>query len=216
VCVQLIFMYSQPPVIASLINRNTFLYTKMSNMNDKSTRTASHGAEPTSAADSAAKRKAPRQTARNRERTNIADNSRPTARADSSSYAIATPSSRCFRISGIPRDWKKDDLLGALQAIDPDLRNQKSQLSLYPACCSSSQTALFELDTTKYFQSLRPNESTYECVFPANKTEAVLTIDSHFYDLTPLNTPDEQIIAELVAYCLPNPNSDVNTRLIAV
>jgi len=188
----------------------------MSKANDRSSRTASHGAEPTSGADSSVttwKRKdpsGPRQTA---------DNGPPTtARADPNSYAITTPSSRtkCFRISGIPQDWKEDDLLGALQTIDPDLQNQKSQLSLYPACCGFSQTALLELDPTKYFQSLGPNESTHIRVSPASKTETILTIDSHFYDLTPLNTPDEQIIAELAASCLPKPNSEANTGIIAV
>jgi hypothetical protein len=165
----------------------------MSKANDKSTRTTSHGAEPTSAADSA-------------------------AATYPNSYAIAAPSSRtkCFRISGIPQDWNQDDLLGALQTIDPGLWNQESQLSLYPACCGSSQTALFELDPTKYFQSLGPNESTYERVFPPSKTNATLTIDSHFYDLTPLNTPDKQIIAEFVASCLPKQNPDANRGLIAV
>jgi hypothetical protein len=195
-----------------LINRNAFLYAKMS---------ASRRAEPTSTIYPAAttwKRKdppSPRQAAQNHKRMNIADNVPPT---DPNSYAIATPSSRskCFRISGIPLDWEEDDLLGALQTIDTDLRNQKSQLSLYPACCGSSQTALFELDPTKYFQSLGPNESTYTRTSPASKTEAVLAIDSHFYDLTPLNTPDEQIIAELVASCHPKPNLDANKWLIAV
>jgi hypothetical protein len=158
----------------------------------------------------------PRQTPRIHKRTNIADTT--TTRADPNSYAIATPCFRTkyFRISGIPQDWKEDDLLGALQTIDPDLRNQKSQLSLYPACSGSSQTALLELVPTKYFQSLGPNES-YERVIPASGTEVViLTIDSHFNGLTPLNTPDKQIIAELVASCLSKLNLDVDTGLIAV
>ena len=196
-----------------------FLYTKMSKVNDEPSRTATHHAEPTSEADPAAttrKRKDPlshQQTIRNRKRMNIADNDPPTARTDPNSYAIVTPSSgtKCFRISGIPQDWKADDLLSALQTIDPDFRNQKSQLSLYPACCGSSQTALLELDPTRYFQGLGPNESTYKCVSAASKTEAVLTIDSHFYDLTPLNTPDKQIIAELVASCPPKSNQEANT-----
>jgi hypothetical protein len=182
----------------------------MSKANEKcriSTRiTASHGAEPTSGANSLETTRTrndplgPQLTLRNHKRTNIADNGPPPDRADPNSYAIATPSSRtkCFRISGIPQDWKEDDLLGALRTIDPDLRNQESQLSLYPACCSSSQTALLELDTTKYFESLGPNGS-YERVSPPSKTEAVLTVDSDFYGLTPLNTPDKQIIAELAA-----------------
>jgi hypothetical protein len=181
----------------------------MSEVNDKCRRStrisASHDAEPTSGANSLAttrKRKdppGPRLTPRNHKRTNIADNGPPTT--DPKSYAIATRT-KCFRISGIPQDWKEDDLLGALQSVDSDLRNQKSQLSLYPACCGSSQTALLELDTTKYFESLGPNES-YKRVSLPSKTEAVLTIDSDFYGLTPLNTPDKQIIAELAAPRLP-------------
>jgi hypothetical protein len=195
-----------------LINRNAFLYANMSDANDKSTRTASRRAEPTSTTATTWDPPSPWQAAQNHD---IADNGPPT---DPNSYAIATPSSttKWFRISGIPQDWEEDDLLGALQTIDPDLQNQKSQLSLYPACCGSSQTALFELDTTKYFQSLGPNESTYTRASPASKTKAVLTIDSHFYDLTPLNTPDKQIIAELVASCHPKPNPDANKWLITV
>jgi hypothetical protein len=195
----------------------------MSKVNDKcgrSTRIAavSHGVEPTSGANTLTttrKRKdppGPRLTPRNHKRTNIADNGPHTS--DLKSCAIATKT-KCFRISGIPQDWKEDDLLGALQTIDPDLQNQESQLSLYPACCGSSQTALLELDTTKYFQSLGPNES-YERISPPSKTQAVLTIDSDFYGLTPLNTPDKQIIAELAAPCLPKSNGEANRWLIAV
>jgi hypothetical protein len=170
----------------------------MSEMNDKCGRFVRIAASrPTSAAGSLTTTQGDKN-----KRTNTGDNSPLTAaRADPNSYAIATPNSRtkCFRISGIPQDWEEDDLLGALQTIDPELQNQKSQLSLYPACSGSSQTALLELDPTKYFQNLRLNESTYTSIFPGSKTEAVLTIDSHFYGLTPLNTPNKQIIAELVA-----------------
>jgi hypothetical protein len=169
----------------------------MSKVNYESPRIASPDTEPTSGTSLAPtrKRKDPlghQLTPRNHKRTNIADNGPPTT--DPKSYART----KCFRISGIPQDWKEDDLLGALQDIDPDLRNQKSQLSLYPACCGSSQTALLELDTTNYFQSLGLNES-YKRISPPSKTAAVLTIDSDFYGLTPLNTPDKQIIAELAA-----------------
>jgi hypothetical protein len=195
---------------------------KMSKVNDNDRRSApSRGAEATSSRPTTQKRKdppGPWQTAPNHKRTNIGPPT--TACANPNSYSIAAPSrsfgTKYFRISGIPQDWKEDDLLGALQTIDPDLRNQKSQLSLYPACSDSSQTALLELDPTKYFQSVGPNESTYERSFPVGKTEAVLSIDSHFYGLTPLNTPDKQIIAELVASYLPKPNPEAKTGLIAV
>ena len=178
----------------------------MSELNDKCRKTtkiaASRSAEPIMFSTTTRKRKDlldSQLTPRSHKRKNFADYSPPTA--DSNSYVIAT-TTKCFRISGIPQDWKDDDLLGALRNIDPDLRNQKPKLSLYPACCSSSQTALLELDATKYFQSLKPTGS-HETV---SKTEVILVIDSHFYGLTPLNTPDKQIVAELVASCLPRPN----------
>jgi hypothetical protein len=206
--------------MSNLCTKMSNLCTKMSKVNDKCRRStriaASPGAEPTRGAEDPP---GPRLTPRNHKRTNITDNGPPPDHADPNSYAIATPSSRtkCFRISGIPQDWKEDDLLGALQNIDPDLRNQESQLSLYPACCGSSQTALLELDTTKYFESLGPNES-YTRISQPSKTEAarVLTIDSDFYGLTPLNTPDKQIIAELAPRYLPKSNEEANTWLIAV
>ena len=205
-------MQARPPIFYGVASRNA-LCTNMSKVNDKCRRftkiAASHDAEPTR------QRKdppGPRRAPRNHKRTNIADYGPPIT--DPKSYAIATRT-KCFRISGIPQDWKEHDLLGALQNIDPDLRNQKSQLSLYPACCGSSQTALLELDPTKYFQSLGPNES-YHPVSPPSKTEAVLTIDSDFYGLTPLNTPDKRIIAELAASCLLESNHEANTWLNSV
>ena len=195
-----------------IASRKAFLRTKMSKANDRCRRSAriaaSHGADPTPGSNSLAttrKRKdppGPRLTQRIHKRTNIADHGPPTT--DPKPYAIANRT-KCFRISGIPQDWKEDDLLGALQSIDPDLQNQKLQLSLHPACYGSSQTALLESNTTKYFQSLGPNES-YKRVSPPSKTEADLTIDSDFYGLTPLNTPDKQIIAELAVSCLPKSN----------
>jgi len=194
----------------------------MSKVNDicrGSTRiAASHRTEPTSGTNSLAttrKRKDPpgsRLTPRTHKRTNISDYGPPTT--DPKSYDIAT-TTKYFRISGIPQDWKEDDLRGTLQDIDPDIRNQKSQLSLYPAYCGSSQTALLELDPTKYFQSLGPNES-YIRASPPSKTEAVLTIDSDFHGLTPLNTPDKQIIAEFAASYFPKLNQEADTWFIAV
>jgi len=43
------------------------------------------------------------------------------------------PKPKCFRICGVLPDWREDDLIGALQAIDPSLKDQIYQLSLYPA-----------------------------------------------------------------------------------
>jgi hypothetical protein len=107
----------------------------------------------------------------------------------------------CFRISGVPLDWSEDDLLGALKAIDPYLRDEMAQLSLYPACSGPTQTALLNLGTyTQYFRALKPNESTYESTSAVGKTKVALALDSHFYDLTPLNTPGDRIVAEFVIF----------------
>jgi hypothetical protein len=56
-------------------------------------------------------------------------------------------------------------------------------------------TALLNLATcTEYFQSLNPNDYNYVKI-----TGGIhLVIDSHFYDLTPLNNPKEDIAAESV------------------
>jgi hypothetical protein len=109
------------------------------------------------------------------------------------------PKPKCFRISGVPPNWSKGDLLAALQDIDPSLNGQNHQLSLYLACCGPTQTALLYLYTcTKYFQNLKPNEDNYAKTNKVNGTDVVLVLDCHFYDLTPLNNPKSEIVAELV------------------
>jgi len=102
----------------------------------------------------------------------------------------------------VPLDWKVIDLLDALKAIDSSLKDHKHQLSLYPACNTPTQTALLTLDScSKYFRSLKPNESYYETTSVVNKSKTILTLDSHFHDLTPLNTPEGDIVAESVLGC---------------
>jgi hypothetical protein len=84
-------------------------------------------------------------------------------------------------------------LLKSLKQIDPYLE-QKPQLSLYPACCGPTQTALLNLQAcSAYFQNLKSNDFNY-----VTFKETLLVIDSHFFDLTPLNTPEGEIYAESV------------------
>jgi hypothetical protein len=98
----------------------------------------------------------------------------------------------CFRIANVPSTWNKERLLTALLTVDPSL-DKTSQLSLYPACCGSTLTALLNQATcTEYFQRLKPNEYNY--MKTSDGTH--LVIDSHFYDLTPLNNPKGGIVAE--------------------
>jgi hypothetical protein len=104
---------------------------------------------------------------------------------------------KCFRIANVPPDWKKDTLLAALETIDPCLEDHNPQLSLYPCLDSTqTQTALLNLGTcTTYFHGLKPNDFNHVHTTDNN----ILVIDSHFYGLTPLNSPEGKIVAELVA-----------------
>jgi hypothetical protein len=103
--------------------------------------------------------------------------------------------------------------------IDPRLEQKDKheyQLSLYPACNGSTQTALLNLNTsTEYFQQLKPDDFNY--VSTAGGVD--LVIDSHFYDLTPLNSPRDEVVAELVLpvlHCLVHADEGVNYSVIAV
>jgi len=107
---------------------------------------------------------------------------------------------KCFRIANIPPDWKEDTLLATLETIDPCLEDHNPQLSLYPCLDSTqTQTALLNLGTcTKYFHGLKPNDFNH-----VHTTDNNIVIDSYFYGLTPLNSPEGKIVAELVALDLP-------------
>jgi len=104
---------------------------------------------------------------------------------------------KCFRISGVPSTWSENDLLDALHSADTSLTSQDYRPSLYPACCGITQTALLNIDIyTEHLQS----QSHLQVSESDSRTAALLTIDSHFYNLTPLNVPSGEVVAELVVY----------------
>jgi len=116
-----------------------------------------------------------------------------------SNTPMPNPGPKCFRIANVPLTWSKDDLLNSLIKIDPSLENHEYKLSLYPACYGSTQTALLNMrGCTEYFQRLKQNDFNYVPI-PDATDRAYLVIDSHFYDLTPLNSPAEGIVAEFVS-----------------
>ncbi|KAF8539485.1 hypothetical protein BDD12DRAFT_882260 [Trichophaea hybrida] len=104
---------------------------------------------------------------------------------------------RCFRIANVPPGWSEDMLLAALGDADPLLKDQKPQISLYPCIDSTeTQTALLSLGTcTEYFRWLMPDDFNYF----KTSDGTLLVIDSHFYDLTPLNSPKGEIVADVAA-----------------
>ena len=105
----------------------------------------------------------------------------------------SNPRPKCFRISGLPLNWNENDLFDALQDIVPSLTRQDYRPTLYPSCYSSTHTALLNLDRTKHLQCRNHLQVSQS----ASRTAALLTIDSHFYNLTPWNVPEGEVVAEL-------------------
>ncbi len=112
---------------------------------------------------------------------------------------------KSLRITGIPTSWSKEKLLDTLcrgpSSFSSSL-NGDSFVALYPGCYHSSQTAILTLESCPDFmermglgdtRSIKINdESVGEIVW--------LSTDYDFYDLTPLNKPEGDIIAEFVHY----------------
>jgi hypothetical protein len=104
----------------------------------------------------------------------------------------------CFRISNIPPDWDKEQVLEFLRQLEQSLGDLQPQLSLNPPLSGigGTKTALLKLymDSSTYFLRLDPNTTCYEKLSSGGNAESV-AIDRHFYGLTPLYTPTK-IVAE--------------------
>jgi len=137
--------------------------------------------------------------------------------ADSSpAIPIAVPDTvpKCFRISGIPLSWSENDLFDALHIVDQSLTHQNYRPSLYPSCYDSTQTALLDLDPST---ELLQRHNHLPLPESASRTAALLAIDSQFYNLTPLNVPRGEVVAELVTCARPSyMPADADIRLFVV
>ena len=113
----------------------------------------------------------------------------------SSSTPAAKPklASVCFRISNVPPTWNEGEILQAFQSSDGSLDQATDQyrLSFYPACSGSSQTALLDLQCPGYLWNLQSNEDKL-----IHREGSDIVMDRHFHGLTPLNTPEGEIVAE--------------------
>ncbi|KAF8538249.1 hypothetical protein BDD12DRAFT_806276 [Trichophaea hybrida] len=125
----------------------------------------------------------------------------PTDQSSHPTRATSNPGPKCFRVTNIPPEWSKDNLLKSLREIEPSLDHFDGPVSLYPACCdTTSQTALLNLKTCpEFLQDIGPGDTKSLKMQGQNLDKTVvLSVDSHFYGLTPLNTPEGEIVAELV------------------
>lgn len=122
-----------------------------------------------------------------------------------SDHNVERVTRKCWRIQNVPLSWKVDDLLGCLRGLDRSLMDlDANSLSLYPACSGPMQTALLNLEgSPKYLQPLNTQNVMYIPIPNKNtgRSRSNLEVDCGFYGLTPLNTPEREIIAELVIPC---------------
>ena len=101
----------------------------------------------------------------------------------------------CFRISNVPPTWNERNLLQAIRSSDdsPDLASTAQyRLSFYPACSGSRQTALLNLQSPGCQWNLQSNEDK----LIRGEDDSDIVMDRHFRGLTPLNTPEGEIVAE--------------------
>jgi hypothetical protein len=107
----------------------------------------------------------------------------------------------CFRITGIPLNWGNNELKEALAQIGRDVDLNDIDLSIFPACSTKTQTALLRLPVDSniaYFEGWKQSQEKQLPFKEQGKTK-LLNIDKDFYGLTPLNSPDVPITAELVS-----------------
>jgi hypothetical protein len=111
----------------------------------------------------------------------------------SSTLAAKPQPAVCFRISNVPPMWNKAELLQAFQSSDDslDLATSQYRLSFYPACSGPSQTAILNLQYPGRSWNLQSNENKL-----IRREGKDIVVDRHFYGLTPLNTPEDEIVAE--------------------
>jgi hypothetical protein len=111
----------------------------------------------------------------------------------SSTLAAKSQPAVCFRISNVPPMWNEAELLQAFQISDDplDLATSQYRLSFYPACSGSSQTAILILQCPGRSWGLQSNENKL-----IRREGKDIVMDRHFYGLTPLNTPEDEIVAE--------------------
>jgi hypothetical protein len=108
--------------------------------------------------------------------------------------AQGIPEQIVFRISGVPLTWTEDDVLNALKSVDKSrtLEVQKCHVTLYPACCGPFQIGLLNMGSS--LKSFCDDSSKLE--LQTQDTVQYLFIDRHFYGLTPLNTPGNDVYVE--------------------
>jgi hypothetical protein len=110
---------------------------------------------------------------------------------------MALSAQHYIRISGIPTGWTDVGIVCALKALEPAIihDDEHPHLSLYPACGGLTQTGLLKLENgLEFLKKIMSDEIKLELSVEGENT--IVDIDDRFYDLTPLNTLENEHIAE--------------------
>jgi hypothetical protein len=102
-----------------------------------------------------------------------------------------------FRISGIPARWTEVDVVDGLKSLERGriLGDQHPRLSLYPACSGSTQTGLLKLENcVEMLETIKLDKIQLE--LSVEEETGLVDMDGRFYNLTPLNTPENEHIVE--------------------
>ncbi|KAF8248450.1 hypothetical protein K440DRAFT_254380 [Wilcoxina mikolae CBS 423.85] len=118
------------------------------------------------------------------------------------------PKWKFWRITNVPSTWNEDILLQKLQKAGRSLEllsQTNCRRWLFPACSGNTKTALVTTsENLEFFQHIGDDKSEHIKILDdstngKDQTEVYLEVDCHFYDLTPLNTPEGDIVADVVA-----------------
>lgn len=105
---------------------------------------------------------------------------------------------KCFRVTNIPMGWEKKHILSWLGQLEDTWKCDSESVSLFRACMGDGKVGLLKLDNYPLsFGRIQPGTSRFFQARIENE-EVLLSVDVDFYGLTPLNDPDEDIVAELV------------------
>jgi hypothetical protein len=110
---------------------------------------------------------------------------------------MALSAQHYIRIRGIPAGWTDVGIVGALKSLEPTIihGDQHPRLSLYPAYSGLTQTGLLKLENCLEFRKKFMSDEI-KLELSVEGENAIVDIDDRFYDLTPLNTLENEHIAE--------------------
>lgn len=107
----------------------------------------------------------------------------------------------CYRVTNIPKTWSESHVQESLCYLDAlafsTSPTNPVNIGLFPSLFGETKTAIV---TTMQEACSGSSPRSFKVSDPTNNGDVVhLTIDSAFFGLTPLNTPKQDVVADIVA-----------------